>query len=51
MSTGTIESPKADTPRPRSSPTRDKFAQAKWAKKKVKRLQHRKAIRRSHTNG
>ena len=51
MSTGTIESPKVDTPRPRSSPALDKYVQAKSDKKKAKRLQHRKAIRRSHTNG
>ena len=52
MSTETVERPQADTPR-QSVPSEpvDKFAQADRAKKKAKRLRHRKAIRRSHTKG
>jgi len=60
MSTSTVERPepdtapeKAKTNQQQSSAARplDKFAEARLAKKKVKRARHRAKLKRSNTNG
>lgn len=54
MSTTPVERPEAETSgKAATKPPRaaDKFAAARDAKKKAKRLRHRKTIRRSNSNG